>query len=379
MKRNIPLFKIYWDEQDIDMVNSVIRKGLNWSSGPEIKEFEKMVADYVGVEYTLAVNSGTSALHAILIANGLGHGDEIIVPSFTFIATANAALFVGAKPIFAEIESQTYGLDPNDIENKITTKTKAIIPVHYGGLSCQIEKIRDIAKRHNLILIEDAAESLGAMVNGKRVGSFGDAAILSFCGPKVITTGEGGMVLTNSSETYEKLKLVCSHGRAESSNYFTSAEQMDYVTLGYNFRMPTMNAALGIAQITKIAYLIEKRQNNANHLSEVLEGIEGLQTPKVPDGYFHVRQMYTISVADGKGTRDNLKKYLAERGIMSRVYFDPVHLSVFYKREFGYKGGELPITEAICNNVLTLPLFPQMSHEEVEYVADALRHFFSRR
>jgi len=236
---DIPLFKIHWDEQDVEKVASVVKKGVYWATGPEIKEFEKKISEYVGVEYALALNSGTSALHVLLAAYGMGQGDEVIVPSFTFIATANAPLFVGAKPLFADIESESYGLDPDDVERRITSKTKAIIPIHYGGLPCHIEELKQIADEHNLILIEDAAEALGAMVNTKKAGSFGDSAILSFCAPKVITTGEGGMILTDSRDVYEKALLIYNHGRVGPTDYFSSAEQMEYVTLGYNFRMST--------------------------------------------------------------------------------------------------------------------------------------------
>ncbi len=186
MERNIPLFKIYWDKQDITRVNEVIKSGMNWATGPNIQEFEKLLADYIGVKYAVTFNSGTSALHAILLAYDIGKGDEVIVPSFTFIATANCALFVGAKPVFAEIEGTTYGLDPEDVERKITSKTRAIIPVHFGGCPCRIGELKQIAKKHKLLLIEDAAESLGAEFKGKKVGSFGDAAVFSFCAPKAV-------------------------------------------------------------------------------------------------------------------------------------------------------------------------------------------------
>ena len=373
-QQEIPLFRIYWDEQDIENVASVIRKGMFWATGPEVKEFESTVARYIGVGYAIAVNSGTSALHTALLAHGIGEGDEVIVPSFTFIATANAPLFVEAKPVFAEIEDETYGLDPADVERKITPNTKAIMPIHYGGLPCHIEELKQIAQKHNLILIEDAAESLGAMANGKKVGSFGDSSILSFCAPKIITTGEGGMILTNSRDVYEKAKLVYNHGRAEASDYFSSTEQMEYVSLGYNFRMSTMTAALGVAQMGKIGKIIDLRRENAKYLTERLSKITEIETPKEPTGYSHIYQMYTIRV--NTGVRDSLKDYLVKHGIGARVYFDPVHLSLFYRRRFGYKGGELPITEKICGQVLTLPMFPALTEGEMDYIAQTVREFF---
>jgi perosamine synthetase len=375
--QNIPLFKIYWDEHDVEKVNSVIKKGMYWATGPEIREFEKKAAEYVGTKYALALNSGTSALHVILAAHDIGKGDEVIVPSFTFIATANAALFVDARPIFAEIEGETYGLDPADVEKRITPKTKAIMPIHYGGLPCQIEKLQHIANKHNLILIEDTAESLGAMVNNKKVGSFGDSAILSFCSPKVITMGEGGMIFTDSRDVHEKARLIYNHGRAETSDYFSSTEQMDYITLGYNFRMSTMTAALGIAQLEKINIIIGLRRKNANYLSKELSKIEEIEIPVEPQGYFYVYQMYTIRLKGGGGVRDRLKEYLNQNGIGAKVYFDPVHLSLFYRREFGYKGGELPVTERISQEVLTLPMYPGLTKDEMDYIAEKVKGFFS--
>ena len=218
MNWKIPLFKIYWDKKDITAISDTIKKGTGWAVGPNVEKFEKEISKYIGVKYALVFNSGTSALHSLLLSYRIGPGDEIIVPSFTFIATANAVLFVGAKPIFAEIEEDTLGLDPKDIEKKITSKTKAIIVVHYGGSPCKIEEIKKIAKKYNLILIEDAAESLGAKFRDKKIGALGDSAILSFCQNKIITTGEGGAVVTNSKEIYEKLKLIRSHGRLENEN-----------------------------------------------------------------------------------------------------------------------------------------------------------------
>lgn len=379
MIRQIPLFKIYWDDEDIEKVTSVIRKGSYWAIGPEIEEFESRMAEYVGVKYALAVNSGTSALHVVLAAHDIEQGDEVIVPSFSFIATANAALFLRAKPVFAEIERETYGLDPEDVERRITPRTKAILPIHYGGLSCRIKELKQIADRHNLILVEDAAESLGATVDRQKTGSFGSAAILSLCSPKVITTGEGGMLLTDSRDVYEKAKLISNHGRAGTSDYFSSTEHMDYITLGYNFRMSTMTAALGISQLERIDRIIQMRRENASYLAEKLSPIDEITTPSEPAGFFHLYQMYTIRINGGGDVRESLREYLNQNGIGAKVYFDPIHLSLFYRREFGYQDGDLPLTESISREVLTLPMYPTLTKDEMDYMTDKIVDFFAAK
>jgi perosamine synthetase len=376
MKQKIPLFKIYWSKDDIDLVTEAIRRGSYWAVGPNIKEFEEKVSSYIGTKYCIAFNSGTSALHAALISCNIGNGDEIIVPSFTFIATANAPLFVGARPVFADIEEETYGLDPEDVKEKINRKTKAIIPVHYGGCPCKIRELKEIAKDHGLLLIEDAAEAFGASVNGRKVGSFGNSAIFSFCQNKVITTGEGGAIVTDSREIYEKLKLIRSHGRVENGDYFTSPKHMDYINLGYNFRMSNITAALGVAQLRKVDRIIEMRRKNAEYLTMKLAKVSGVVPPYSPKDYFHVYQMYTIRV-EGK-YRDALSEYLAGNGIMTKVFFYPVHLTHFYRKKLGYKI-KLPVTEELSKQVLTLPMYPTLSKKEMDYIAEKINTFFKEQ
>ncbi|HJH26238.1 MAG TPA: DegT/DnrJ/EryC1/StrS family aminotransferase [Methanophagales archaeon] len=372
----IPLFRIYWDEEDVKSVIGAIKAGMNWAVGSNTEKFEKMIAGYIRTKYCVVFNSGTSALHAALLAYGIKEDDEVIVPSFTFIATANAPLFVGAKPVFADIEEETYGLNPEDVKEKITEKTKAIIPIHYGGCPCKIMELREIADDHNLILIEDAAESLGARIGDKEVGAFGDSTMLSFCQNKIITTGDGGAIITDSREIYEKLKLIRSHGRLETSDYFSSTEYMDYITLGYNFRMSNIVAALGVAQLKKVDKIIEMRRKNAEYLTARLKReIKQIITPTSPENYYHVYQMYTILIKDSKIMRDNLMKYLAGKGIMTKVYFSPVHLTHFYKNELGY-ACELPVTEEISRRVLTLPMYPALTKEEVDYIVEEMKRFF---
>jgi perosamine synthetase len=373
MTWRIPLFKIYWDEEDIMSVTDVIKRGSYLATGPEIQEFEEKISEYIGTKYAVSFNSGTSALHALLLAYDVKQDDEIIVPSFTFIATANAPLFVGAKTVFAEIEDGTYGLDPEDVKERITPKTKAIMPIHYGGCSCLIRELKEIAEDYNLLLIEDAAESLGAKIKDKRVGTFGDSNMLSFCQNKVITTGEGGAITTDSKEVYEKLKLIRSHGRLETQDYFISSGYMDYVSLGYNFRMPTMIAALGLSQIKKIDKIIKMRRNKAEYMTEKLSKNKEITLPIPPHDYFHVYQMYAIRI--NEYIRDDLMKYLSEKGIMTKVYFPPIHLTHFYRTKFGYKGGELPITEEVSDQVLSLPMYPTLTEKEIDYITDKIDNF----
>jgi len=377
MNWKIPLFKIYSDYTDIEYVTRAIKRNSNWANGPEIQEFENNISEYIGTKYSVVFNSGTSALHALLLAQGLKQGDEVIVPSFTFISTANAPLFLNAKPVFADIEEKTWGLDPEDVKEKITSKTKAIIPIHYGGCPCLIEELKEIAEDYSIPLFEDAAESFGAKVKGKNVGTFGEASMMSFCQNKVITTGEGGAIVTNSRELYNRLKLIRSHGRVETQDYFVSSENMDYVTLGYNFRMSTMTAALGLSQIKKVDQIIEMRRNKAAYMSSKLSKIEGIYVPKSPENYYHVHQLYSIKVSES--IRDNLIKYLSEKGISSKIYFPPTHLTTFYRNRFGYKNGHLPVTEKISTQILSLPIYPALEESEIDYIVKEINNYLGEK
>lgn len=371
----IPLFKIYWDEEDIKAVEEVIRSGMNWCIGKHVEDFEKKLSEYLGANYCVTFNSGGSALHALMLAYDFKPGDEIIVPSFTFIATAYAPLYVGARPVFADIEEETLGLDPEDVKEKITKKTKAIIPVHYGGMPCKIRELREIAEDYKLVLIEDAAEAFGARVKDKFVGTFGDSAIFSFCQNKVFTTSEGGCVVTDNKTIYERLKLIVSYGRMTSGDYFTSSSSVDYVTIGYNWRLSTILAALGLSQLKKVNKLIEMRRKNAEYLNKELVKIDGIRPPVEPKDYFAVYQLYTIRVMDGIKRRNSLMNFLAKKGISTKIYFDPAHKYSIFKK-LGYRNITLPTTEKIASQVLTLPIYPHMTREELDYIVTSIREFF---
>ena len=371
----IPLYKIYTDEEDVQLITKIIKRGSRWAIGPEIEEFENALKDYVGVDYCTTLNSGTSALHATLLAYGLAKNDEIIVPSFSFISTANSVLFVDATPVFSDIEEETFGLDPNQIEGKISPNTKAVIPVDYGGLPCKINEVCEIAKNKDLVVIEDSAEALGSTINGKKTGSVSDSAIFSFCGNKVLTTGEGGAVVTNSKTINEKIKSLRSHGRVDKINYFENTQEAKYEHLGYNWRMSSITAAMGISQLNKLDKIIKMRQENAIFISSKLSKHSEIRVPAPPSGHEHIYQMYTIQLENEK-IRDELHDYLSEKGIFSKVYFSPIHLTPFYKAKFNQKENSLPNTEKISQQVLTLPIYPNMTMEEKNYLVDTVSEFF---
>ena len=371
----IPLYRIYTDEEDEKIVNKVIKRGNTWAIGEEIEKFEKTLSEFLGVKHCVVLNSGTSGLHAALLAHGIGNGDEVIVPSFSFISTANSVLFVQGKPVFADIEEENFGLDPKSISEKITSNTKAVMPMDYSGQSCRIFEIKKSIEDKKILLIEDAAEALGSSVKGKKSGSIADSAIFSFTGNKVLTTGEGGAVVTNSEKIFEKLKLIRSHGRVDKTNYFENPLDPNYVGIGYNWRMPTIIAALGISQLSKFDKIIKLRQEHANYFNKRLEKHSQIKTPIPPEGYDHIYQMYSIRLPNSQ-IRDSLKEFLLNKRIFCKIYFNPIHLTEFYKSKFNSKPGDLPITEKVSEQLLTLPLFPSMTLEEKNFVCNSIDEFF---
>jgi len=375
-KWKIPLYKVFTDNDDLRAVSKVIKRGMEWANGPEIEEFEKNLSKYLGTQHCVTFNSGTSSLHASLLAVNVSRDNDVIVPSFTFISTANSSLMVNAKPKFVDIENETLGLNPQLIEKAISKKTKAILPVHYAGLPCNITAISQIAKRKKIVLIEDAAESLGATIKKKKVGTFGDLSIFSFAGNKVLTTGEGGVVTTNSKKLYKKLKLIRSHGREERTNYFLSNESPTYVTLGYNWRMSSITAALANSQLDKLEKLINMRRKNAKILSSKLRKFRQITIPNEPNGYRHVYQLYSVRLTNSK-LRDGLMKFLSKKGIMSKIFFDPIHLSDFFKKQH-YSKIKLPVTKKVSNQILSLPMYPGLKNEEINYIYHSIGEYLER-
>ena len=377
VKWKIPLYKIFIDKEDVRRVSKVIKRGMDWAIGPEVEQFEYQLAKYVGSNYCLVFNSGTSALHAALLSLGI-RGGRVLVPSFTFISTANSALMVGAKPTFVDIEEDTLGLDPSKIGRAINTSTKAIMPVHYAGLPCKIEEIKEISKKKKIPLIEDAAEALGSRIRKKMVGTFGDLSVFSFAGNKVLTTGEGGAIVTNSNKIFNKLKLIRSHGRIEKQNYFSSNIKPEYIELGFNWRMSSISAALGITQLSKMEKMINMRRKNAAYLSSRLNKYDKIKVPTEPKHYRHVYQLYSIQLPN-LNKRNMLMKFLTKKGIMSKVYFNPIHQTRFYKQSGFSKTRNLQVTERIANKILSLPLYPNMKKEELKFIIDSVSEFLETK
>ena len=373
MKWKIPLYKIFTDRDDNKAVNKVLQRGMDWAIGHEIAEFEKKIANYIGTKYCVAFNSGTSAGHAALLAININSG-EVIVPSFTFISTANWPLMVNAKPKFVDIEEENFGLSPERVKVEITKNTKAIIPIHYGGRPCKIIEIDRIARNKKITLIEDCAESFGAKIKGVSVGTFGQMSIFSFAPNKILTTGEGGAICTDSRKIFEKLQLIRSHGRKVNENYFKTSQLSDYISIGYNWRMSSITAALGLSQFDKLDRIIQLRRQHARFYVSKLKKIKEIKLLDEPKDHLHVYQLFTIQLKNNL-IRNELQKFLTSRGIMTKVFFEPIHLSNFYKKS-GFGKKSLPNTEKISQTVLSLPIFPGLKSEEIRYICDSIKEFF---
>lgn len=348
-------------EEEKRAVLEVLDSGMI-AQGPRVKAFEQAFAEMCGVKYTVATSSGTTALHVALLANGISEGDEVITSPFTFIASANSILYTGARPVFIDIDPLTFNLDPALIEAAITPRTKAILPVHLFGLSCDMDPIMAIAQAHGLKVVEDACQSHGALYKGRRVGSFGTGTF-SFYPTKNMTSAEGGMITTDDVKVDEKCRVIRQHGMRR--RYY-------HDELGFNFRMTDVHAAIGLEQIKKLERYNQKRQENAQFLSKKLRGVV---LPCAPDGCEHVYHQYTVRVPGNK--RDALRTYLQERGVGSEVYYPvPVHKQVFYE-EMGYNLN-LPEAERAASEVLSLPIHPSLTRSDLETIVDEVNNFMSQ-
>lgn len=362
--RQIPIAKPLIGDEEINAVVEVLKSGM-LASGKEVEAFEREFAQYLGAKYGIATCNGTTALDVALKALKIKEGDKVITTPFTFIASANSILFQGAKPIFADIDPKTFNLNPDDVLEKITDKTKAILVVHLYGQPADMKAFKEIAEDYKLYLIEDCAQAHGAEFEGQKVGTFGDIAAFSFYPTKNMTTGEGGMVITNNEELARRAKLLINHG--QTKKYY-------HEELGYNLRMTNIAAAIGRAQLKKLDKWNAKRAENAKLLTEGISKIKGLTPPYVDPRVKHVFHQYVIRVEDDFPlTRNELMEKLREKGIGTAVHYPmPVHWQPLYQK-LGYPKECCPNAVEASMRVLSLPVHPAVSEEDVAYIINALR------
>ncbi len=347
------------------------------TGGPKVGEFETKFAQFVDTSFAVATSNCTAALHLGLLACGIRQGDEVIVPVFTFAATANAALFCGAKPVFVDVDDESLSIDHDRVRDAVTSKTKAIIPVHYAGQPCDMDEIVEIARKKGIKIVEDCAHSTGARYMGRMTGSIGDFGAFSFYPTKNMTTCEGGMGTTNDAEIYRKVRLLREHAmtktaleRAEAASW-----QYDVVDLGYNYRMNEIEATLGLTQLSRLKEMNRRRVEIARRYDSGLSGLKGVRSPVRMPNRDHVFYLYVIRVdKDEYGqSRDELYNHLRERGIECGVHFTPLHMLTFYRDKLGYRRGDFPVAEKAFEEVLTLPIYPSLSNRAVDTVIREIR------
>ena len=370
----IPYGRQSINEDDIKAVEEVLRSDF-LTTGPKIAEFERKFADYVGAKYAVAVSNGTAALHIACMAAGIGKGDEIITTPITFAASANCALYCGATPVFADIDPVTYNISPESVESHVTERTKAIIPVHYTGQTCDMDAIHKIADKYNLIVIEDAAHAVGAEYKGKKIGSLSDMTEFSFHPVKHITCGEGGIVNTNREDLYEKLKLFRTHGITREEKFLHKVDGPWYyeqIDLGYNYRMTDIQAALGISQLGRIDKFLEKRKKIAAKYDEAFRDFNGIEIPKQAEYSNSAYHLYVIKV--DKSIRKALFEYLRANNIGVNVHYIPVYTFPYY-REHGYENVKCENAEKLYESIISIPIYYDLSDEEQDYVIDKIKEF----
>jgi perosamine synthetase len=357
----IPVAEPLMGEKELEYVTNCVRSGWVSSLGEYVRRFEREFAAYCGVRHGVATHNGTVALHLTLVALGVGPGDKVILPTLTFVATANAVAYTGATPVFVDSEPRTWNLDPEAVAQAITPRTRAIIAVHLYGHPADMDPLRALADDHGLTLIEDAAEAHGARYKGRRVGSLGDVAIFSFYGNKIITTGEGGMVLTDDADLAERCFFLENQARHKENPYW-------HPEVGYNYRMTNVQAALGVAQLERIEELIALRVRNAAHYNRRLSGVPGLTLPPCAEWAKNVYWMYTVLVEDDYGLgRDTLMARLRQRGIETRPAFYPIHILPMYDQ-----GQRFPTAEELGHKGINLPSGATLTPEQVDVVCDTL-------
>lgn len=364
MVEMIPMSSAQVDETDVQAVLDVLRSG-RLALGPQVVEFEQSMAEYVNVNHAVAVNSGTSALHLIVKALGIGPGDEVLVPSFTFAASVNAILYEGAIPVFVDIEPVTYNLDTQDLERKITARTKAVMVVDVFGHPAEWDEIERIAEKYNLQIIDDSCEALGAEYKGRKIGGFGDAAAFAFYPNKQITTGEGGIIVTRREEVACLCRSLRNQGRGEMGAW------LEHERLGYNYRLDEMSAALGRSQLKRVEEFLAKRERVACMYTERLQDCEWLRLQNVKPHVGMSWFVYVVTLADGV-ERDPIMREMANRGIPVRAYFPPMHQQPYIRERFGSTDGELPVTEAVARHTIALPFHNNLTADQADQVVKTL-------
>jgi perosamine synthetase len=354
-------------EKEIEAVCDVLR-GPNLSLGPKLGEFERAMAEYIGTKRTVAVNSGTSGLFLCMSAMGIGPGDEVITTPFTFIASTNCIMMVGARPVFVDIDPDNLNIDPVGIEAKITDKTKAILPVDVFGSPAGFEEVCQIARKHNLPVLEDSCEALGSELNGKKVGTFGIMSVFAFYPNKQMTTGEGGMIMTDDDELADMCMSLRNQGRGKGGGW------LGHERLGYNFRLSDINCALGIAQLSRMEEIKAKRKKVARTYQEILASDDRLIVPSEPEGCDISWFVFVVRLGENftQKQRDRILKAMKDRGIQVSNYFPPVHLQPFMVEKFGYKAGDFPITESVSQRTIALPFYNNLTKDEIALVCNTL-------
>jgi perosamine synthetase len=371
----IPFFVPWITAKDKKAVQEALSS--RWlTGGPRAKDFESAFADFVGTKYAVAVNSCTAALHLAMRVLDVGPGDEVIVPDLTFAATANAAIFCGAKPVFADVDEETFNISPTEIAKKISSKTKAIIPVHYGGQPCDMKEILEIADDHHLSIVEDCAHSLGAEYAGKETGTFGLMGCFSFYPTKMITTMEGGMITTNDQKIEKRLRIMREHGmnRNALERELGTTWRYDVVDLGYNYRLTDAQAAMGISQLKRLGEGIKRRRRIAKYYDIQLSSSDlGITVPVRAPDRSHVFHLYTIKYKKSKNgpTRNELFKGLSAAGIQSSVHYTPLHLMSYYRRLLK-KSESFPNAEKIFEQILSLPLYPGLTRKNAILITNKI-------
>ena len=368
----IPYGKQTIEQDDIQAVGDVLKSDF-LTTGPKIAEFEQTVADYVGAKYAVAISNGTSALHAACFAAGIEPGDEVITTPLTFAASANCVLYCGGTPVFADVDPKTYNIDPEDIRGKITDRTKAIIAVHLAGQPCDMDAIHSIAREHGLIVIEDGAHALGSVYKGKKVGSLSDMTTFSFHPVKPITTGEGGMIVTDNEDFYKKMVLFRSHGITRDDSMMTRNDgpwfyqQFD---LGYNYRITDIQCALGCSQMKKLDRFLARRKEIVAHYNEAFADCDNIITPYQLSDTESGWHLYIVQVknCDRRQVFENMR----EKGIGVNVHYIPVYMHPYYQ-EHGYENVHCANAEEIYSHIISLPLYPGLTSEQQDYVIDTLK------